>query len=490
MPFEPARLVDAGDHERIELFGLSLAGLRQLLIDAHGLDLHRPELARLHQRTGGNPLHALELARLFADGHSIDSAALPPSLRATLGARVSSLPADTLRVLQTAALLADPRVAKIQQVLPGIDVVEALAPAERERVATVRDASRIERGRARVDIVVFDHPLHAAAAVDSMTTAERRSLHVAIADISDDDVERALHLGASRGEPDEHTAALLEAGGERALERGSPDVSVELFRSSVDLTPGGAESAPARHRRLYALADALTTAGDHGDALTALTEIQASSCDPDLLARALSLRVVAASNVEGPAAAFEAAEAALAAATDPDERALQLMRITRLEQFNDLRRGVLAAERALSRGAGHTCGRRSRSCSREPGSPPANPPTSSSRSALAGECTGTLVVPERTAGPRRAARLVGPSDGRRARRRVRSRRASSSVTATTNPTTSTSSGRRSSFVASGTRPNERSAVPSISRSTRTMPTRTPASRTSWPRPGGPRRRSN
>ena len=353
VPFEPARLVDAGDHERIELDGLSLAGLRQLLIDAHGLDLHRPELARLHQRTGGNPLHALELARLFADGHTIDSAALPPSLRATLGARVKALPRDTLRVLQTAALLADPRVAQIQRILPGVHVIEALDPAERERVATVRNAGRIEQVRMRDDIVVFDHPLLAAAAVDSMTTAERRSLHAAIADMSEDDVERALHLGASRGEPDEETAAQLEAGGQRALERGSPDVAAELFHRSIDLTPGDAGGAAARHRRLYALADAQTTAGDHGDALEALTEIEASSTDADLLAKTLSLRVVAVSNVEGPEAAMRAAEAALATGTDPEDRALQLMRITRLEQFNDLRRGLTAAERGLAEAPEH-----------------------------------------------------------------------------------------------------------------------------------------
>jgi DNA-binding CsgD family transcriptional regulator len=353
MPFEPARLIDAGDHQVIELGGLSVAGLRQLLIDSHSIDMRRPDLARLHQRTGGNPLHALELARLLARGDSIDSTALPPSLRATLGARVTALPPDTLRVLKAAALLADPGVSKIQRVLPGIDVIEALAPAERERIATVRNDGRIEHGGVRGDVVVFDHPLHAAAAVDSMTTAERRTLHGAIAAVSDDDVERALHLGASRGEPDEHTAELLEAGGQRALERGSPDVAAELFRRSIDLTPGDPDDAAARHRRLYALADAQTTAGDHGDALDALTEIESSSSDADLLAKTLSLRVVAASNVEGPEAALRAAEAALAAGTDPEDRALQLMRITRLEQFNDLRRGLAAAERALAEAPEH-----------------------------------------------------------------------------------------------------------------------------------------
>ena len=353
MPFEPGRLVDASDHQVIELGGLSLAGLRQLLIDSYSIDLRRPDLARLHQRTGGNPLHALELARLLASGYSIDSTSLPPSLRDTLGARVTALPRDTLRVLKTAALLADARVSQIQRVFPGLDVIVALAPAERERIATVRNAGRIERGRVRGDVVVFEHPLHAAAAVDSMSTAERRALHAAIAHVSDDDVERALHLGASRGEPDEQTAALLEAGGQRAVERGSPDVAVELFRTSIDLTPADPEGAAARHRRLYALADAQTTAGDHGDALESLTEIESSCTDADLLVRTLSLRVVAVSNVEGPEAAMRAAEAALAAGTDPDDRALQLMRITRLEQFNDLRRGLAAAERALSEAPAH-----------------------------------------------------------------------------------------------------------------------------------------
>jgi DNA-binding CsgD family transcriptional regulator len=270
-----------------------------------------------------------------------------------LGALVTALPADTRRVLTTAALLADPRVSRIQRVLPDIDVIEAIAPAEHERIAAVHHAGRSDRGRGRDDIVAFDHPLHAAAAVDSMSTAERRALHAAIADVSDDDVERALHIGASRGEPDEQTAALLEAGGDRAIERGSADVAAELFRTSVDLTPADPEHAAARHRRLYALADAQTTAGDHGDALEALDEVESSSSDPDVLAKVRSLRVVAVSNVEGPESAMRAAEAALAAGTDPNDRALQLMRITRLEQFNDIRRGLSAAERALAEAPEH-----------------------------------------------------------------------------------------------------------------------------------------
>ena len=65
--------------ERLTLEPLDLAAVHRLLRDRLGLELPRPQLARIHRAAGGNPYFALELAR---DGGEH----VPDSLREVLGA--------------------------------------------------------------------------------------------------------------------------------------------------------------------------------------------------------------------------------------------------------------------------------------------------------------------------------------------------------------------------------------------------------------------
>ena len=80
---------------------LGMGALQDLLRERLGIELARPQLARLHEVSGGNPFFALELARAPRGG-------VPESLRDLLGDRLSGLPTQTTNVLLLAAALARP----------------------------------------------------------------------------------------------------------------------------------------------------------------------------------------------------------------------------------------------------------------------------------------------------------------------------------------------------------------------------------------------
>ena len=85
--------------ERLTLEPLDLATVHRLLRDRLGLELPRPQLARIHRAAGGNPYFALELARDGGDH-------VPDSLREVLGQRLDRLSPDVLALLLDAAALA------------------------------------------------------------------------------------------------------------------------------------------------------------------------------------------------------------------------------------------------------------------------------------------------------------------------------------------------------------------------------------------------
>ena len=113
-PFELERAFPDGRLERISLGPLSLAALHRLLEERLGLDLTRPELARVQEATAGNPFFALELGRelVRTDTSPVPGRALPmpESLHELLGGRLARLPGQTLDVLLEVAALARPTV--------------------------------------------------------------------------------------------------------------------------------------------------------------------------------------------------------------------------------------------------------------------------------------------------------------------------------------------------------------------------------------------
>lgn len=357
VPFETSRLVPAGQLTEIAVGGLSLASLREIVAQATGATFGRAELAQLHQRTGGNPLYAVELARMVLDGVPLDAAALPESLRATMGTLVASLPPDTRRALGAAALSVRPDIGLLERALPDLDVLAALAPAERADVVRVRYATGAGRP------VAFRHPLLANAAVDSLSSDERRRLHAALADAVDDPVERATHL-ATDVRPDEQLAAALAAAAADASARGAIDTAVDLARAAVDATPS--DGAPLlRAERCLEHTELATHAGRFAELPALLTELRTaltalpddparSSAHTEVVERARYVETVVVAMTQGSRAAAAAAADALATTTTPRARLHLQTMVFRTTQHLDVARAAELAEQMFGEHTEHT----------------------------------------------------------------------------------------------------------------------------------------
>ncbi len=351
---EPERLVDNGAFTRIELAGLDLASLRESIADASGVSLGRAEFVRIAQYTGGNPLYGAELARSVAAGTPIDATALPASLRDSVGARVSNLPMATRRALAAAALAVRPTLDLLSVALSDVDLFATLEPAEAAGIAALR--SELTSAGSRV--VVFGHPLLAAAAIDTLPSRVRRDIHLAMAASTDDIVERATHLMAAAVGPDESIAGELARAALDAHERGASEAAVTLARASVDLTPATVESL-VRLERVYAFARFAVHAGRYPDAdsviatlrqgsdpRNASTDVDASALH-DLRERVALVDASVASNLRGYPAAEGVIEQALVFTTDLDRRDDLQRRLARIVVHQDACRGVEVAERAF-----------------------------------------------------------------------------------------------------------------------------------------------
>jgi DNA-binding CsgD family transcriptional regulator len=219
--------------ERLELGPLSLGALQRLLREQLAAPPSRPLLRRIHERSGGNPFYALELARALAER---GEERLPESLRSLVADRIDRLPPEVIDLLVTLAAAAHPTLTLVHAL--GADA--ALDAAEKEGVVTV-EGVRIR----------FAHPLLAAGAHDGATSGRRRAAHRRLVALVDDPEQRARHLALAAEGPDEETAAALDGAASSALARGAPGVAGELTEQALAMTPRDDHEA-IRRRRLEA----------------------------------------------------------------------------------------------------------------------------------------------------------------------------------------------------------------------------------------------
>jgi DNA-binding CsgD family transcriptional regulator len=199
------------------------------LIDGHlRRQLDRRTLARVYEASGGNPLHALELARtLPGEGMPAPALPLPASLEDVVAARVAGLDAEVEQTLLAVAVLADPTVEQLERAL-GPAASGHLDEAERLGVIEVRGTHPR-----------FTHPLLASAVYTRATSGRRRAMHELLGAAVDDVEERARHL-AFAGAPG--AVAALDEAATQVLDRGAPDAAGELLELAHGL--GGED----RHR--------------------------------------------------------------------------------------------------------------------------------------------------------------------------------------------------------------------------------------------------
>jgi DNA-binding CsgD family transcriptional regulator len=231
---------------RFRLGPLSVGALHRLLRDRLGGAFPRQTLVRIHERSGGNPFYALELARaLESDVDPLAPLPVPDTLDALVRARITDLPAETREALGIAAAWGTSSEALLERV--GV-TAEALDPAAAAHV--------IERGNGTIH---FAHPLLSSALYGDLGDG-RRSVHARIAEVVDDPVVRARHLALSRDEPDAEVATILDEAGILAAERGASAEAAELSDQALRLTPEN--EVGERGRRALAAARAHQGAGE------------------------------------------------------------------------------------------------------------------------------------------------------------------------------------------------------------------------------------
>lgn len=296
-----------------------------------------PRLVRIAELSGGNPLYALELARAFGGASStleLDGA-LPAGPIELARARIARLPDHARAVVELASVPRAPSVELLSHLDPGAaDPGDALVVAQRVGILTI-DGDRIR----------FAHPILAAAAYGSMPVSRRRTLHRAVAVLSDDLEERARHLARAAQGPDPTVATALDAAAEQAWRRGAPDAAVELLRMACRLTPPTQVEALAARR--VAFGRLLHSAGDAPGAISELESTAAALPAGPLRARALyHLMYVTRLSGSLERAVAHGARATEEAAADPSFQAQVYELLSRLSD-NDIARKLDTARKGL-----------------------------------------------------------------------------------------------------------------------------------------------
>jgi predicted ATPase len=228
----PPWLRQAAREERLlvlELRGLSIGALRELLRARLEVVLARPVLRRISETSGGNPFFALELTRalqrrggMLAPGEQLP---LPADLDQLLQERLDGLSASALAVARVVASLAEPTVPLVEATA-GATAEDGLADALESRILEL-DGERLR----------FTHPLLGSAITSRSPPAQRRALHAGLAILVPDAEERARHLALSASGPDPAVAAALDEAARRARSRGAPAAAAELAEQALRLTP-------------------------------------------------------------------------------------------------------------------------------------------------------------------------------------------------------------------------------------------------------------
>lgn len=327
-------------HDRrlvVELAGLTVEAIAELIRPVAGRPLSRSAVRAVHERSAGNPMLASEIARQLAAGEPLDRALTPQSIVESLRPRLSALPLETLAAMQFAALLAPASTDVIDAAIDG-DALAALGPAEAD------DLIEVLPGNGASLAIRFTHPTIAAAALARLSTAQLRAAHATLARLVADPESRGVHLAASAPSPDVETATTLEAAGELADRRGATEAAAALYRASVAATPPGHDED--RLRRLMALATAQSIGVMHHELLATLAEIDAPprSAEAD---RVITMRVAAIVTCDGVEAARREALASIDSVTTARGRMHAYAQLVLLERLDSLDRGLQTALRAL-----------------------------------------------------------------------------------------------------------------------------------------------
>jgi len=247
--------------QRLPIGPLSVGAIHQLLRDRLGRPFARQTLLRIHEKSGGNPFFALELARVLdADADPRTPLAVPETLEELLRARIAGLPPPTRNALALASALGTTS----ESVLARAGVAAgALDRAFAAHVIELQDG-----------MIRFTHPLLASVLYQDLGE-KRTRVHQRIAKVIADPLLQARHLALSKGIPDADAAVVLDQAASLALDRGASAVAAELAEHAVRLTPP--EDGEERRHRVLAAARAHHAAGEWTRARTLATDLLAET---------------------------------------------------------------------------------------------------------------------------------------------------------------------------------------------------------------------
>jgi DNA-binding CsgD family transcriptional regulator len=252
---------------------LSVGALHRLLRDRLGKTFPRQTLLRIHERSGGNPFFALEVARAIeGEVDPLEPLPVPETLDELVRARVSGLPDATREALGIASAWGTSSESLLEQV--GVEA-GALDPAVAAHV--------IERANGTIR---FTHPLLSSALYADLGE-RRRDVHARIAQVVDDPVFAVRHLALSKAVPDEVIAVDLDYAARLAADRGASAVAAELAEQALRLT--APDSRDERDRRALTAARAHQAAGEWTRATTIAAELLVETEIGPLRAEALVL---------------------------------------------------------------------------------------------------------------------------------------------------------------------------------------------------------
>jgi hypothetical protein len=240
----------------LPIVGLAPADARRLLASVQRVDVDQAILERFITETEGNPLAILELSSGLAspdpEGMFDQRGArgLWVQLEDSFQRRVQALnrEAEMLLLIAAAEPSGDPLVFWRAVDLLGLS---------RDATGPLQEAGLLRVGSS----VALRHPLVRSASYRFASVDARRSVHRALAEAMDPDVDpdrRALHRALAALGPDEAVAADLERTAKRALGRGGYGAAASFLERALTLT----SNRDRRGKRALAAAEAKLAAGD------------------------------------------------------------------------------------------------------------------------------------------------------------------------------------------------------------------------------------
>jgi DNA-binding CsgD family transcriptional regulator len=261
---------ERGSHLRLD--GLSPGELTELAAAGGHPGLNPGGAARLHEHTGGNPLHAqavldqVPLRSIVAGSGPLPA---PHDIALIVADRLGRCGKATQSLVAAGSVLGRRfRLPTVRALADLTDTSAAVAEAVEARfLAEVPGTEGQE--------LLFTHGLLQAAIYDDLGLANRRNLHSRAAGLLGGTAALRHRIAATDG-PDEALAADLEATARTELRLGRIPVAAAQLRACLDLTAPGPDRGP----RLLAAVEALLVAGDAITAGEYQDEVVAGQGDP------------------------------------------------------------------------------------------------------------------------------------------------------------------------------------------------------------------